>query len=226
MNNGGLTNPVDGSLCVWFWGRSGIVTDDGSRREFTQRATDATRVVPSALTFSLRTPAPTSARKKTSHHYHKCQPSCQNTHTGTGVRYWLPLCLSQVALHSLFHPTTACREIKITPQHNSLLAWRLCRWMGGVTWMKKSIVLGIDSFGSGKDDQSINFWVFCWYKLDFDLMQKSQVKTLSEQRQCWQHTTQCEKCTVTSWTWTSWSSTQLSSSAKCRILQAALFSLR
>lgn len=85
MNNGGLTNPVDGSSCVWFWGRSGIVTDDGSRWEFTQRATDAPRVVPSALTFSLRTPAPTSAGKKASHNYHKCQPSCRNTHTG--VRY-------------------------------------------------------------------------------------------------------------------------------------------
>lgn len=171
-NNGGLTNPVDGSSCVFgFWCCSGIVTDDGRRREFTQRATDAPHVVPSALTFSLCIPAPTSTAKEASHHYHKCQPSCLNIHTCTGMSYWVPLCFSQVASYSLFYPTMACKEVIHTPQHNFLLVCRLWRWMGGVTWIKKSRSTALILVKM--INQSI--FVFCWFKQDFDLMQKSQV---------------------------------------------------
>lgn len=144
MNNGGLTNPVDSSSCVWFCGRSGIVTDDGSWRGFTERATDAPRVVPSELTFSLCTAAPTSTGKEATHHYHKYHRSCQNIHAGTmHGRYWLWLCHPQVALHFLFHPTMARREIN--KSHNEICC---CRGVCGGKWAelcerRKTLSLGL-----------------------------------------------------------------------------------
>lgn len=194
----------------WFCGRSGIVTYDGSWRGFTQRATDAPRVVLSELTFSLCTAALTSTGKEASHHYHKCHRSCQNIHAGTmHGGYWLWLCLPQVALHFLFHPTMARREIN--KRHNKICWHGVC----GGEWeelyeRRKTLSLGLTAMNLRKKKghkmqngqvQSSTFWA------------KAMLAT---------HNTM-QKSTFTSWTWTRWSLSQLSSSAKCKILQQLLF---